>query len=46
MHIAFIFKMAFDESMITSVDELNKISKMTFEDGVEGDVTTGELLLD
>lgn len=47
MHIAFIFRMAFDGSIITSVDELNRISNITFADGVDGDgVFTALLLFD
>lgn len=42
--MAFIFKMAFDGSMMTSVDELNNISKITFDDGVDGDGVLGLLL--
>lgn len=37
--MAFIFRMAFDGSMMTSVDELNKVSRITFDVGVDGDVT-------
>lgn len=37
MHIAFILRIALDGSIMTSVDELNMISNITLDDGVDGE---------